>query len=166
MATLTSTEQKRLERSHGEGIGSAAVVAAFRAKGERFSAATLRKYVQLGLLPKSQRVGAPGRHKGSSGVYPIEVVGLVNEIKRALDAGATLEQVRASDFALRAEVAQVMRAGQALFRRLDEALAAHPDKSKRPAFGAEVKRGRKSFEGEMRKLEKLAARMGVKPVAE
>ena len=34
----------------------------------KFSEATLRKYVQLGLLPRSVRVGRKGKHQGSQGI--------------------------------------------------------------------------------------------------
>ena len=39
-------------------------------RGEPLSEATFRKYVQLGLLPRSVRVGRKGKHRGSQGLYP------------------------------------------------------------------------------------------------
>ena len=86
MALLSATELRRVERDHEDGISSADIVELFSSKGERFSEATLRKYVQLGLLPMSRRVGIRGRHRGSSGLYPVVVVRLINEIKKALES--------------------------------------------------------------------------------
>ncbi len=60
MSTLQNSELRRIETKYPEGISSAAVVKIFQQKGERFSEATLRKYVQLGLLPTSRRVGIRG----------------------------------------------------------------------------------------------------------
>jgi hypothetical protein len=57
MSILSEAEMKRLESKYSEGIASDAVVKLFQGKGLRFSEATLRKYVQLGLLPVSRRVG-------------------------------------------------------------------------------------------------------------
>ncbi|MEM6733022.1 MAG: hypothetical protein AAF658_15805, partial [Myxococcota bacterium] len=66
MALLSEGELRKLEKKYPTGISSADLVSAFSARGERFSEATLRKYVQLGLLPRSQRIGTQGRHRGSS----------------------------------------------------------------------------------------------------
>src|SRR5437867_12937992 len=46
-----------VERRHPEGLTAAQVVEAFTAGGVRLSEATFRKWVQLGLLPRSRRVG-------------------------------------------------------------------------------------------------------------
>ena len=51
------------------GIG-AQIVEAFTDAGVRLSEATFRKWVQLGLLPRSRRVGRKGKHQGSLGLYP------------------------------------------------------------------------------------------------
>src|SRR4051794_9374645 len=104
MGLLNTGDIKRIERKYPEGISSGAVVELFKGKGERFSEATLRKYVQLGLLPKSKRVGAAGRHRGSAGVYPVGIVKQINDIKRALEAGGTLEDIRVSRVGLTGEV--------------------------------------------------------------
>ena len=92
MGLLTAAELRRIEDKFPAGLGSAQVIALFQEKGERFSEATLRKYVQIGLLPKSHRVGTRGRHRGSRGSYPVVIVRLINDIKRALDGGATLDE--------------------------------------------------------------------------
>jgi hypothetical protein len=47
--------------------------------------------VQLGLLPRSKRVGEKGKHRGSRGIYPVEVIRRIDEIRRAMNEGETLE---------------------------------------------------------------------------
>ena len=45
MGLLTAAEIRRLETKYADGVSSGAVVALFKARGQRFSAATLRKAV-------------------------------------------------------------------------------------------------------------------------
>ena len=54
----------------GNDVG-AQIVNIFETRGIRFSEATLRKYVQLWLVPRSVRVGRKGRHRGSCGALPV-----------------------------------------------------------------------------------------------
>jgi len=62
----------------------------------RFSEATLRKYVQLGLLPRSVRVGRKGKHRGSCGVYPAHVIRRVNAVKVMMAENRTIEEIQRS----------------------------------------------------------------------
>jgi hypothetical protein len=75
---LADRDLDAIERAHPEGMSSAQVVEVFRARGLKLSEATFRKYVQLGLLPRSRRVGRKGKHQGSMGLYPSVVVRRVN----------------------------------------------------------------------------------------
>ena len=65
---------ERIERDHPAGMSSAAILDLLSSLGVRFSEATLRKWVQLGLLPRSVRVGRKGKHSGSQGMYPTPIV--------------------------------------------------------------------------------------------
>jgi hypothetical protein len=49
-----------LEEEHADGLTAAQIVEAFTARGVHLSEATFRKWVQLGLLPRSRRVGRKG----------------------------------------------------------------------------------------------------------
>lgn len=158
MAFLSASELKRLERKHAEGIRATEAVRVFRDKGERFSAATLRKYVQLGLLPKSRRVGERGRHKGSSGIYPSRIFRQINEIKRALDAGATLEEVRNGSVGLSGEVDSLLSLSDATFTRFTEALQVR-HKTHRGTLKRTLTKHRRALEREIRALNRLADRM-------
>ena len=107
MEGLTETMLEELERQHPEGLPSTHIVSLFEEHGVRFSEATLRKYVQLGLLPRSFRVGHKGSHKGSQGLYPTSVVRQIVEIKKHLGANRTIEEIRSDFFLLRTEIEEL-----------------------------------------------------------
>src|SRR5512133_3155782 len=96
MDYLEETEIAQIERERAAGISSGEVVRLFEAKGARLSAATFRKYVQAGLLPRSWRVGRKGKHTGSTGLYPVSVVRRIALIKRMMAEGYTVEDIRGS----------------------------------------------------------------------
>ena len=160
MAHLNETEIRRIERQFAVGIKSGAVVEIFRAKGHRFSEATLRKYVQLGLLPRSRRVGVRGRHRGSSGLYPIGIVRLVNDIKQALDGGATLEDVRFGQVALTGEVDALRRTCDDVVRRFRESALRLEDGQRRKVLARQLVAQRQALAQSFRELERLAVRIG------
>lgn len=159
MALLSAIEIESIETESPEGISSTAIVDLFKVSGERFSEATLRKYVQLELLPKSTRVGARGRHKGSVGLYPIGIVRLINEIKRALQAGSTLEEVRTSSVGLSGEIQTLSRVSGQVLSRLDEAIQ-KKEGGARGVLGRSLSRHRRSIERQLEELQELASRVG------
>jgi hypothetical protein len=80
------------ERSHAGGLSTQQVVELFAARGQPLSEATFRKYVQLGLLPRSVRVGRKGKHRGSQGLYPAAVVRQIELIRRLMAQGYTMQE--------------------------------------------------------------------------
>jgi DNA-binding transcriptional MerR regulator len=122
-AKLFSVEElNELEQLHPQGISSVEVISLFQARGIKLSEATFRKYVQLGLLPTSRRVGRKGKHLGSKGVYPISVMRRINLIKRMMIEGLTLEDIRNSFLSVQNELEQVSEALERLFRSIDKRL--------------------------------------------
>src|SRR5687768_14302697 len=87
-------ELTELEREHAAGLATHQVVELFKSRGEPLSEATFRKYVQLGLLPRSVRVGRKGKHRGSQGVYPATVVRQIESIRRLLAQGYTISELQ------------------------------------------------------------------------
>lgn len=85
---------RTLEERFPRGVTSAQVVAFFQEQGVRLSEATFRRYVQLGFLPRCRRVGRKGRNRGSQGIYPVVVVRRLREVKRLLDEGLTIDEIR------------------------------------------------------------------------
>jgi hypothetical protein len=112
---LPVRELDAIERAHPEGMSSAQVVEVFRARGVKLSEATFRKYVQLGLLPRSRRVGRKGKHQGSMGLYPSTVVRRVNAIKRMMAESYTIEEIQRSFLRFKDEIEALERGLKELF---------------------------------------------------
>src|SRR3982750_1211227 len=93
---LEDPELDEIERTWPDGLTSRQIVDMFETRGIRFSEATLRKYVQLGLLPRSVRVGRKGKHRGSCGVYPSHVIRRVNAVKGMMAEDRTIEEIQKS----------------------------------------------------------------------
>lgn len=121
---FSSEEVQRLERAHPEGLPAAAVVELLRQRGVTLAEATFRKYVQLGLLPRSKRVGRKGKHRGSHGLYPAGIVGRISEIRQLMDSGLTLEEIQRSSHAYALEIDALRRTSEALVAKLEAALEA------------------------------------------
>ena len=132
-----------LERAHPRGFTSAQIVEIFQARGLRFSEATLRKYVQLGLLPRSRREGRPGKHTGSVGVYPPETVRRVNAIKRMMAESYTIEEIQGSFLRFKDQIDALKRGFSELFAGFERQLkvSAH-DAGRRRTLARELEDAR------------------------
>lgn len=116
-STWTEQALERIEREHSEGMSVQQIVEAFATQGERLTEATFRKYVQLGLLPRSVRVGRKGKHRGSQGLYPATAVRQIDHIRRLMAQGFTIEEIQREFLFVRGDIA-------ALGRQLDRVYAA------------------------------------------
>ena len=123
---LDPNEIARIEREQASGISSRDVVRLFEAKGARLSAATFRKYVQSGLLPRSRRVGRKGKHAGSTGLYPVAVVRRIALIKRMMAAGLTLDEIRESYVVIRNRIEDLEAQFAAVHADLAARASTHP----------------------------------------
>jgi hypothetical protein len=94
----SDAELDALEASRSAGLSTQEVVDLFAAKGAPVSEASFRKYVQLGLLPRSVRVGRRSqekrKHRGSQGLYPATVVRQIESIRRLLAQGYTIAELQ------------------------------------------------------------------------
>ncbi len=127
---LDEREIAEIERTWPDGLTSRQIVDMFETRGVRFSEATLRKYVQLGLLPRSVRVGRKGKHRGSCGVYPSQVVRRVNVVKGMMAEHRTIEEIQRSFARFKEDIDSVekdLRALIASFEREAKAPAVDPD---------------------------------------
>jgi hypothetical protein len=120
---LAADELRQIEEQHGEGITAVQIVDVFVSRGVRFSEASFRKYVQQGLLPRSRRVGRKGKNKGSLGVYPAKTVRRINEVKRLMGEGYTIEEIQEQFLLFTDLVENVDEAVTELLARLDEGVA-------------------------------------------
>src|SRR6185295_15408524 len=98
---------------------SVEILDVFARHGIPLSEATLRKYVQLGLLPRSVRVGRKGNHQGSQGVYPVSVVRQILRIKQMMAESYTIEQIQKEFFFIRSDVQQLEQLLEGIFKKLD-----------------------------------------------
>src|SRR5438105_15433625 len=131
-------EFDRLEANYPHGVSAAQIVDFFAPRGVRLAQATFRKYVQLGLLPRSRRVGEKGKHRGSRGLYPAAAVRRISLIKSLMDEGMTLEDIRRSFIFFRGQLDGVERALDELFAALEKAIAEKPEL--RPSRRKELER--------------------------
>src|SRR5438067_13124536 len=109
MPQRESDEFDALEQQFPQGISAGQIVEFFVPRGVKLAQATFRKYVQLGLLPRSRRVGEKGKHRGSRGLYPTTAARRIHLIKSLMDEGMTLEDIRGSFVFLRGQLVGLVR---------------------------------------------------------
>src|SRR5215213_4450580 len=106
---LSENELQEIEQGAPGGLTSRQIVDVFTTRGIRFSEATLRKYVQLGLLPRSVRVGQKGKHLGSRGLYPAAVVRQILRIKEMMADDYTIEEIQKEFLFVRGDIEDLER---------------------------------------------------------
>jgi DNA-binding transcriptional MerR regulator len=151
-----------LEKGHPQGLTSVEILDVFARHGVAFSEATLRKYVQIGLLPRSVRVGRKGKHQGSQGLYPPNVVRQIVTIKRMMAEDYTIERIQREFLFIRNDLEQLSRTLSGIFEKLDAALD-----ERRPEQGAhtvarDVTQARAQSKDLMARLEAIEAKLGAR----
>jgi len=126
MRFFDEAELRTIEGENPQGLTSQRIVELFQDRGIRFSEATFRKYVQMGLLPRSVRVGRKGKHQGSQGLYPAGTVRRINEIKRMMSLDYTIEDIQRQFVLVRSEIDDLARRTEELLQRVERALAQGP----------------------------------------
>jgi hypothetical protein len=111
-----------IEKQSPQGLTSVEILDLFARHGIPLSEATLRKYVQLGLLPRSVRIGRKGKHQGSQGIYPVNVVRQIVTIKRMMAEDMTIERIAREFLFIRNDMAELERTLSEIFSKLDGAL--------------------------------------------
>jgi hypothetical protein len=163
-ATLT-----RIERKHAQGLTSAEILDVFAVHGVPLSEATLRKYVQLGLLPRSVRVGKKGKHQGSQGIYPVQVIREISRIKQMMAEDYTIEQIQREVLFMRSELQQLEQTLASIFDKIDDVLDRKKRAGTTQAVAREVGDARAISKDLMNRLSaieaKLVARSRIERVA-
>ncbi len=118
---ITDDVLSAIERDHEDGISSADILDFFASHEVKFSEATLRKYVQLGLLPRSVRVGRKGKHQGSQGLYPATVVRKILRIKEMMSNDYTIEEIQKEFLFVRGDIEELERILGKIFETLKDA---------------------------------------------
>jgi hypothetical protein len=123
---FSEDELGRVEREHPQGLSSEEIVECFARKKVKFTEATLRKYVQLGLLPRSVRVGVKGKHRGSQGMYPATVIRRILRLK-AMMSEMTIEQIQREFLFVRGDVEELERTLERIFSSFSNAVKSGRD---------------------------------------
>lgn len=118
----SETELEEIERAHGDGMSVQQIVEAFTARGSRLTEATFRKYVQLGLLPRSVRVGRKGKHRGSQGLYPPTAVRQIDHIRRLMHQGFTMEEIQKEFLFVRGDIDALSRQLTRVYEAIERAV--------------------------------------------
>jgi len=118
---ITDELLDRFEREHPQGITSQEILDTLAAYDIKFSEATLRKYVQLGLLPRSVRVGRKGKHQGSQGMYPATVIRQIQRIREMMAQNLTIEEIQREVLFVRGDIEDLERSIAKVFEALREA---------------------------------------------
>lgn len=121
MQRITDDALDRIEREHPQGLTSTEILDIFASQEIKFSEATLRKYVQLGLLPRSVRVGRKGKHQGSQGMYPATVVRQIQRIKEMMADDYTIEEIQRQFLFVRGDIEDLERSLGKVFGALKAA---------------------------------------------
>ncbi|MBI5531080.1 MAG: hypothetical protein HY898_00090 [Deltaproteobacteria bacterium] len=120
-ADIHSSVLDRIESEHADGLTSQGILDILASLGVRFSEATLRKWVQLGLLPRSVRVGRKGKHSGSQGMYPATILRQILRIKEMMAKDLTIDQIQREVLFVRADIEEFERSLSRIFLVLEQA---------------------------------------------
>jgi len=162
---LDEREMEEIERTWPNGLTSRQIVDVFETRGIRFSEATLRKYVQLGLLPRSVRVGRKGKHRGSCGLYPALVIRRVNTVKGMMAEDRTIEEIQRSFARFKDDIDSVqteLRDLIAGFEREAKAPSLRPDADARRAIEDEIVEAKRAAGELVRRISSLERRISAR----
>jgi len=153
----------QLEKAHVAGLSSAEILDLFARHDVPLSEATLRKYVQLGLLPRSVRVGRKGKHQGSQGIYPVSVVRQILRIKQMMAESFTIEQIQREFLFIRSEVEQLESMLTRIFKKLDGVLKERKAERVATAVQRDVGDARSLSKELMARLEAIETKLTSRP---
>lgn len=118
-----------VEEAHPEGMTVQQIVEIFAGRGQRLTEATFRKYVQLGLLPRSIRVARKGRRRGSQGMYPASVVRQIDEIRRLMGQGYTMDEIQREFLFIRGDLEALTRSLDRVYSAVERVIAERESES-------------------------------------
>lgn len=124
---FTEPELLALEARYPDGLTTQDVVELFAARGDKLSEATFRKYVQLGLLPRSVRVGRKGKHRGSEGRYPVAVIRQIDAVRALMAQGYTIQDIQRELLSLRSDIDALGQKLAQVLSTMEQAAAASDD---------------------------------------
>jgi hypothetical protein len=114
---FSDDELDTIEREYPEGLSSETILGLLNSKGIKLTEATLRKWVQLGLLPRSRRVGLKGGQPGSLGMYPTTVVRRIQRL-RTMMTQYTIDEIKHQFLFVRGDVEELERTLDRIYGQL------------------------------------------------
>ena len=155
---IDEDDLRTIEAAYAGGITAAQIVDVFVQRNIKLSEASFRKYVQLGLLPRSRRVGRKGKHRGSLGVYPAKTVRRINSVKRLMAEGHTIEEIQGQFLAYTDLIETFGESIAALFARLGDDIT-RVDDAERKSLTRDIAELGRVADDLMRKLDDVARRI-------
>lgn len=159
MARISDEELDRIEREGSSGLSSSEILDVFASHEIKFSEATLRKWVQLGLLPRSVRVGRKGKHQGSQGMYPAPVVRQIQRIKGMMAQDYTIEEIQREFLFVRGDIEELERTLGKVFEALRGAAKSRQSELSARAVANELTSARALAHDLIAKLESIEQRL-------
>jgi hypothetical protein len=157
---LSEPDLIRIEKAHPDGLTSAQIIHIFQSRSLRLSEATFRKYVQLGLLPRSKRVGAKGKHRGSRGIYPCATVRRINSIKKLMASSYTIEEIQRSFNNFKAQIDAVEEGLEKLFSGFEREISQPRfDLGTRQSMGRKLEQAKETANGLVRQIVEVESRV-------
>ena len=154
----TESEFAALDESFPEGMSVQQIVATVTGKGDKLTEPTFRKYVQLGLLPRSVRVGRKGKHRGSQGLYPTTVVRQIVQIRRLMAEGFTMEEIQSEFLFVRGDIEALVQKLEHVFSALEGSSRTHADEM----VARSIKEARSLSKDLVTKLEAVERRLSMR----
>ena len=155
---LSEAQVREIEDANTDGLTSQDLVRVFAEREVQFSEANLRRYVQLGLVPRSRRIGQKGKHQGSRGVYPVRAVRRINLIKKLMAERYTLEEIQNRFLAFKDDIETLDEASSKLIESFEAKLGEQAPGARRERLFVElgaVKRAASELLEAVHRLEKL-----------
>ena len=159
MVKVAESVLQEVEREHIGGITSADLLAFFAEQDIRFGEATLRKWVQLGLLPRSVRVGKKGKHQGSKGKYPVRVIRQILRIKDLMAKDLTIEEIQRQFLFVRGDLADLEQTLDKIFATLDGIVEERQREESVLTVSADIERARAVAADLVKRLEHIEERL-------
>jgi DNA-binding transcriptional MerR regulator len=159
LGQFDDTALATIERENPEGLSSQQILDMFRTADVRLTEATLRKYVQLGLLPRSVRVGKKGKHQGSQGLYPKTVVRQIVRIREMMAQDFTIEQIQTEVLFVRGDIEELERVLGRVFDAFEGVATGRPSEPAGRAITGELSGARKVAHELVEKLTSIEQRL-------
>jgi DNA-binding transcriptional MerR regulator len=151
-----------VERAHPRGMTVQEIVEVFAGRGEKLTEATFRKYVQLGLLPRSVRVARKGKRRGSQGLYPATVVRQIDEIRRLMGQGYTMDEIQREFLFIRGDIEELTRQLDRIYAAVETVLVERKRDGVDGFAGKQLEEARQLGRALLDRLEGIEKRMSMR----